>query len=66
MTLYFENAVHFPEPGAISTNCVWHSTAPMLAVASYFQEKGGFVTIFDEMVKVRLGFVFVEFTSDFL
>lgn len=55
MTLYFENAVNFPESGAISTNSAWHSTAPLLAVASYFQEKGGFVTIFDEMVEVRLG-----------
>lgn len=34
----------------------------MLAVASYFQEKGGFVTIFDELVLTQtdyVGFLFV-------
>ncbi|GJQ73670.1 putative intraflagellar transport protein 140 [Trypoxylus dichotomus] len=49
MTLYFENPVHFAENGTISTNGIWHPNAPLLAVASYSQEKGGFVTIFDEL-----------------
>lgn len=50
MTLYFENPVHFTENGTISTNAIWHPNAPLLAVASYSQDKGGFVTIFDELV----------------
>lgn len=61
MTLYLENAVSFPESGAISTNCIWHSAAPMLAIASYFQEKGGFVTVFDELVYFGLGYCLCYF-----
>ncbi|RZC33588.1 hypothetical protein BDFB_000428 [Asbolus verrucosus] len=49
MTLYFENPVHFPEPGSISLNGIWHPNAALLAVASFSQDKGGFVTIFDEL-----------------
>jgi intraflagellar transport protein 140 len=51
MTLYIENAVNFPEAGSISLNGVWHPNAALLAVASFSQEKGGFVTIFDELVR---------------
>lgn len=50
MTLYFENPVNFPETASISTNGVWHPNATLLAVASYSQERGGFVTIFDDLV----------------
>ncbi|XP_022916343.2 intraflagellar transport protein 140 homolog [Onthophagus taurus] len=49
MTLYFESPVSFLENGAISTSGIWHPNAPLLAIASYSQEKGGFVTIFDEL-----------------
>ncbi|KRT80306.1 hypothetical protein AMK59_8792 [Oryctes borbonicus] len=49
MTLYFESPVHFTESNTISTNGIWHSNSPLLAVASYSQERGGFVTIFDEL-----------------
>ncbi|CAH2002580.1 unnamed protein product [Acanthoscelides obtectus] len=48
MTLYFENAVSFPEPEAISVSGIWHPSAPLLAVSSFSQERGGFVIIFDE------------------
>ncbi|XP_018335270.1 intraflagellar transport protein 140 homolog [Agrilus planipennis] len=49
MSLYFEYPVNFKESGVISTCGLWHSTYPLLAVASYSQERGGFVTIFDEL-----------------
>ncbi|XP_063916884.1 intraflagellar transport protein 140 homolog [Zophobas morio] len=49
MTLYFENPVSFPEAGSISLNGIWHPNTALLAVASFSQEKGGFVTIFDEL-----------------
>ncbi|XP_057670783.1 intraflagellar transport protein 140 homolog [Diorhabda carinulata] len=49
MTLYFETPVVFPEHGSISVNSVWHSNDPLLAVASFSQERGGFVIIFDEL-----------------
>ncbi|VEN35720.1 unnamed protein product [Callosobruchus maculatus] len=48
MTLYFENAVSFPEPEAISVSGIWHPSVPLLAVSSFSQERGGFVIIFDE------------------
>lgn len=50
MSLYFETAVKFKEPNVISTNLAWHPTAPLLAIGSYSQDRGGFVTIFDETV----------------
>lgn len=52
MTLYFENPVNFPHAGAVTTNGVWHSVSPLLAISSYSQEKGGFVMIFDELVRM--------------
>ncbi|KAI4456192.1 hypothetical protein MML48_8g00010237 [Holotrichia oblita] len=58
MTLYFENPVHFTENGTISTNAIWHPNAPLLAVASYSQDKGGFVTIFDELGEPISGITF--------
>ncbi|KAF5302514.1 hypothetical protein FQR65_LT00886 [Abscondita terminalis] len=49
MTLYFETPVLFNESNVISTNEVWHPNFPLLAIASYSQERGGFVAIFDEL-----------------
>ncbi|KAB0793767.1 hypothetical protein PPYR_13387 [Photinus pyralis] len=49
MTLYFETPVLFKEANVISTNQVWHPNAPLLAIASYSQDRGGFVGIFDEL-----------------
>lgn len=60
MSLYFENPVNFPETGAISTNGVWHPNAALLAIASYSQEKGGFVTIFDELVSIFISFLCIK------
>lgn len=42
--------MQFKEKGAITTNGVWHPTQPLIALASYSQERGGFVTIFDDLV----------------
>lgn len=52
MTLYFDSPVQFSETGVISTHGVWHPSAPLLAIGSYSQERGGFVTIFDELVRL--------------
>ncbi|KAK5641268.1 hypothetical protein RI129_009815 [Pyrocoelia pectoralis] len=49
MTLYFETPVLFKEANVISTNQIWHPNAPLLAIASYSQDRGGFVGIFDEL-----------------
>lgn len=51
MTLYFENALRSGELSSISLNVKWHPNATFLAVASFSQEKGGFVTVFDELVR---------------
>lgn len=52
MTLYFDNKVKFSEPGIISTILEWHPIESYLAVASYSQDKGGIITIFDENVRI--------------
>ncbi|XP_066140255.1 intraflagellar transport protein 140 homolog isoform X1 [Euwallacea fornicatus] len=49
MTLYMENAVTFPESSSISINAVWHPNVSLLAAASFSQDKGGYVIIFDEL-----------------
>lgn len=51
MTLYIENPVNFSDPTSISTISSWHPSSPLLTVASYSQEKGGFPTIFDDLVR---------------
>lgn len=50
MTLYFEYPVLFSESGNVSIDVIWHPNEPLLAVASFSQDRGGFVTIFDELV----------------
>lgn len=48
MTLYFDIRVQNPESASISTLAIWHSNYPLLAIAAYSQDKGGFVTIYDD------------------
>lgn len=48
MTLYFDIRVQNRETASISTIITWHNHYPLLAVAAYSQEKGGFVTIYDD------------------
>ncbi|XP_076161592.1 intraflagellar transport protein rempA isoform X2 [Ptiloglossa arizonensis] len=48
MSLYFDTRVQNPEIASISTHAIWHVSYPLLAVASYSQDKGGFVTIYDD------------------
>nr|XP_033335798.1 intraflagellar transport protein 140 homolog [Megalopta genalis] len=48
MTLYFDTRVQNPETASISTHAIWHSNYPMLAVAAYSQDRGGFVTLYDD------------------
>lgn len=55
MTLYFDSPVQFDDSGVISTHGAWHSNAPLLAIGSYSQDRGGFVTVFDDMVIIFIG-----------
>ncbi|XP_076752394.1 intraflagellar transport protein rempA [Xylocopa sonorina] len=48
MSLYFDTRVQNPETASISTHAIWHISYPLLAVAAYSQDKGGFVTIHDD------------------
>ncbi|XP_043479538.1 intraflagellar transport protein 140 homolog [Leptopilina heterotoma] len=48
MTLYFDTRVQNPESASINTCAIWHSNLPFLAVAAFSQDKGGFVTLFDD------------------
>lgn len=48
MSLYFDTKVQTIATTYISTFVIWHSNFPLLAVAFYSQDKGGFVTIFDD------------------
>uniref|UniRef100_A0A182K189 Uncharacterized protein n=1 Tax=Anopheles christyi TaxID=43041 RepID=A0A182K189_9DIPT len=48
MTLYFDTKVQFLDSEAISTVSSWHPVEPIFAVASYSNERGGSVTIFDD------------------
>ncbi|KAF3422708.1 hypothetical protein E2986_01971 [Frieseomelitta varia] len=48
MSLYFDTRVQNPETASISTHAIWHINYPLLAVAAYSQDKGGFVTIYDD------------------
>lgn len=50
MTLYFDTKVQFLDSEAISTVSSWHPVEPIFAVASYSNERGGSVTIFDDTV----------------
>ncbi|XP_052759432.1 intraflagellar transport protein 140 homolog isoform X2 [Galleria mellonella] len=48
MTLYIDTKLTFTDNNVVSTVGSWHPSLPLLAVGSYSQEKGGFVTIFHE------------------
>lgn len=52
MTLYFDTKVQFLDSEAVSTITLWHSIESVFAVASYSQNRGGSVTIFDEQVRI--------------
>lgn len=59
MTLYFDTKAQFLDGDAISTHCVWHLTQPLFAVASYNEDRGACVTIFDDSVSI-LWHIFVH------
>lgn len=48
MTLYFDTRVQNSEINSVNTFASWHSNLPLLAVAAFSQEKGGFVTVYDD------------------
>lgn len=52
MTLYIDTKLNFNDVNVVSTVGSWHPLLPLLAVGSYNQEKGGFVTIFQETVRI--------------
>lgn len=49
MSLYFDTCVRNTETASISTYAAWHPNFPLLAIAAYSQDKGGFVTIYDDL-----------------
>lgn len=51
MTLFFDTKVQFLDSEAVSTISLWHNLESVFAVASYSQNRGGSVTIFDEQVR---------------
>lgn len=53
MTLYIDTKLNFTDGNVVSTVGTWHPSLPLLAVGSYNQEKGGFVTIFQENVSLN-------------
>lgn len=50
MTLYIDTKLTVTDTDVVSTVGSWHPSLPLLAIGSYHQEKGGFVTIFQENV----------------
>lgn len=52
MTLYFDTKVQFLDSEAVSTIGTWHSKEPIFAIASYSQDQGGSVTLFDDSVSL--------------
>lgn len=51
MTLFFDTKVQFLDSDAVSTECSWHLSHSLFAVASYNQDRGACVTIFDDSVR---------------
>ncbi|XP_063697892.1 intraflagellar transport protein 140 homolog [Culicoides brevitarsis] len=49
MTLFFDTKVQFLDEKTISTVSDWHPIESLFAVASYSQDKGGSVTIFNDL-----------------
>lgn len=54
MTLYFDTKAQFLDGDAVSTVCCWHLSQSLFAVASYNQNQGACVTIFDDTVNIFL------------
>lgn len=52
MTLFFDTKAQFLDGDAISTVCAWHSNQPLFAVASYNQDRGASITLFDDTVRI--------------
>ncbi|XP_012271619.1 intraflagellar transport protein 140 homolog [Orussus abietinus] len=48
MSLYFDTRVQSVEAASICTHVAWHNEFPLLAVAAYSQDKGGFATVYDD------------------
>ncbi|XP_034252751.1 intraflagellar transport protein 140 homolog [Thrips palmi] len=49
MTLYLDYRVQSPDPSAINVSIEWHLQHHLLAVTSCSEERGGFVTVYDEL-----------------
>uniref|UniRef100_T1IR84 Uncharacterized protein n=1 Tax=Strigamia maritima TaxID=126957 RepID=T1IR84_STRMM len=48
MAVYFENRVETGSTSAIHTNLCWHKLHPLLAIASYAEDLGGYVSLYNE------------------
>jgi len=51
MAVYFDHRAQAPHPGQ-NTDIQWHTTAPLLAVASQSSSTGGSVNLYREEVKI--------------
>lgn len=52
MTLFFDTKAQFLDENAISTVCAWHPSQSLFAVASYNQDRGASITLFDDTVDI--------------
>ncbi|KAF4520567.1 hypothetical protein B566_EDAN011120 [Ephemera danica] len=52
MAFYFEYKIQNPKADVIHNNVALHPQFPLLAVASYGEEKGGFVTLHNDEVLI--------------
>jgi hypothetical protein len=52
MALYFDYKIQNPISEIIHVNVAIHSQHPLIAVASYGEEKGGFVTLYNDEVNI--------------
>ena len=52
MSLYFDCQIENPSDNVINTKISWHPLATCLAVASYSEEKGGSVHVYNGEVNL--------------
>ena len=50
MALYFDTKLHLDHSVSVVSDIQWHNVAPVLAVAYFSEQSGGFVNVFNEEV----------------
>lgn len=64
MTLYIDTKLTVTDTDVVSTVGSWHPSLPLLAIGSYHQEKGGFVTIFQENVSTTRSLILKKINNE--